>query len=159
MDRYIPFVLIPLIAWGVRFHLKKRNNYTPLKRITLRIALAAYLMTELGRSFYRPFIYHNHIDDWFIADTLGNSFGTITAIFMVLTLSASESQKDWKIVVLIISGLLGYELLNLTGRTAIDVNDLIATFIFGSLAAAVYFFLLKKYGRNNIQSGGNPEFR
>ena len=109
-------------------------------------------ITELGRSFYRPYIYANKIDDYFIADTIGNSFGTVTAIFMILTLSGNGTSKDWNIVLIIIAGLIIYELLNLTGKTAIDVNDMIATVVFGTISVLIYFFLLKKYGENHIQN-------
>ena len=152
MDNYIPFILIPIIYWGVLHHLKKKNNLTSLKKITLLIGVSAFLITELGRSFYRPYIYANKIDDYFIADTIGNSFGTVTAIFMILTLSGKGTSKDWKIVFIIIAGLIIYEFLNLTGKTAIDVNDIIATVVFGTISVLIYFFLLKKYGENLIQN-------
>ena len=145
-DNYIPFILVPLIYFGVRNYLNKKKDFTPLKNITLLIGISAYAITELGRSFYRPYIYANKINDYLIADTIGNSFGTITAIFIILTLSGKGTNKDWKIVLMIIGGLLVYELLNLTGKTAVDINDMIATLIFGGISALIYFFLLKKYG-------------
>lgn len=145
MDKYIPFILIPFIYWGVLHYLKKNDNLTSLNRCTLLIAIIAWSITELGRSFYRPYIYENKIEDYFIADTIGNSFGTMTAIFMILTLSGKGTNKDWILVLIIIAGLLVYELLNLTGKTAIDINDMIATVIFGSISALIYLFLLRKY--------------
>ena len=153
MDNYIPFILIPIIYWGVLRHLKKKDDLTSLKKITLFIGIAAYSITELGRSFYRPYIYANKIDDYFLADTIGNSFGTVTAIFMILTLSGNGTNKDWSIVITIIVGLIIYELLNLTGKTTIDVNDMVATVIFGTISALIYFVLLKKYGKNYSPNG------
>ena len=149
MDNYIPFILIPFIYWGVLHYLKKNNNFTSLNKSTLFIAIIAFSITELGRSFYRPYIYENKIADYFIADTIGNSFGTMTAIFMILTLSGKGTNKDWILVLIIISGLLVYELLNLTGKTAIDINDMIATVIFGTISALIYLFLLRKYGEQS----------
>jgi hypothetical protein len=146
MDNYIPFILIPFIYWGVLHYLKKNDNLTSLNRRTLFIAIIAFSITELGRSFYRPYIYENKIEDYLIADTIGNSFGTVTAIFMILTLSGKGTNKDWILVLIIIAGLLVYELLNLTGKTAIDINDMIATVIFGTISALIYLFLLRKYG-------------
>ena len=128
-----------------------------MKRITLFIGITAYSITELGRSFYRPYIYANHIHDYFIADTIGNSFGTVTAIFMILTLSGKGTHKDWNIFLIIIPGLLVYELLNLTGKTAVDINDMIATLIFGALSAIIYFFVLKKYGGVNPSNNSLTE--
>jgi hypothetical protein len=146
LDKFIPFILIPFVCWGVLHYLKKKNNLTPLKKRTLFIGITAFSVTELARSFYRPYIYKNNIEDFFIADTIGNSFGTMTAIFMILTLSGKGTNKDWNLVVIIISGLLVYELLNLTGKTAIDLNDMIATVVFGTISAIIYFYLLREYG-------------
>jgi hypothetical protein len=72
MDNYIPFILIPFVCWGVLHYLKKNNNLTSLKKWTLFIAITAFSITELGRSFYRPYIYKNGIKDFHIADTIGN---------------------------------------------------------------------------------------
>ena len=149
MDNYIPFVLLPFIYWGVLHHLKKKDNLTSLKKITLFIGITAFSITELGRSFYRPYIYANKIDDYFIADTIGNSFGTITAVFMVLTLSGKGTNKDWSIVFIVIVGLLFYELLNLAGKTSVDINDMLVTVVFGIISVLIYFFLLRKYDENN----------
>ena len=148
MDNYIPFILIPFMYWGVLHYLKKKNNLTSLKKITLSIGITAYAITELSRSFYRPYIYTNRINDYFIADTIGNSFGTIAAIFMILTLSGKGTNKDWRIIIIMITGLILYEFLNLTGRKAIDVHDIIATIIFGVISAILYLIILKKYGKN-----------
>lgn len=145
MDRFIPFILLPVISFGVTNYLKRKNNFTPLKKRTLIITMIAYSITELGRSFYRPYIYSHNINDYFVADTIGNSLGTVTAIFMILTLAGKGDKSDWKIFAIIIPGLLLYELLNLTGKTAVDINDMIATLIFGGISAFIYYNLLKKY--------------
>jgi hypothetical protein len=145
---YIPFVLIPFIGWGVWRSLKKKNNLTPLKKRTFTWAIVAFFMTEMGRSFYRPFIYANDIDDYVIADTIGNSFGTVTAIFMILTLSGSGTSRDWRIVGIILLGLIGYECLNLLGDRPFDLNDVVATLVFGAISALVYARLLKHYGHS-----------
>ncbi|HQU73644.1 MAG: hypothetical protein KDI06_09720 [Calditrichaeota bacterium] len=146
MDNYVPFVLIPFICWGVLHYLKKKNRLSSLTKRMLFIGITAFFITELGRSFYRPYIYKNAIQDFHIADTIGNSFGTITAIFMILTLSGKGTKADWRLVLLIIVGLLFYEFLNLTGRHSVDVNDLIATVLFGALSSIIYYFLLRKHG-------------
>lgn len=83
-----------------------------------------------------------------IADTIGNSFGTITAIFMILTMAGRGSHWDWRLVGIVIAGLIGYEVLNLTGHHAFDVNDVIATLIFGGLSVLIYAWTLSKYGRS-----------
>lgn len=146
MQNYVPFFLIPFIFWGVRRFLVSRNDYTTLKKITLSIGVTAWFLTEMARSFYRPYIYANHIDDWVIADTIGNSLGTITAIFMILTMSGRGTHWDWRLVAMVIAGLIAYELLNLTGHRSFDLNDVIATVIFGGISILVYARILARYG-------------
>jgi len=142
LDNYVPFFLIPFVGWGIRRYLIRREDYSSLKKTTLGIGISAWFLTEMGRSFYRPYIYTNDIDDWVIADTIGNSLGTVTAIFIILTMSGRGKRSDWLLVGLVLSGLIGYELLNLTGHHAFDLNDVLATLVFGALSAIAYAFIL-----------------
>ncbi len=48
---------------------------------------------------------------------------------------------------MVIVGLIGYEVLNLPGHDAFDVNDVIATLLFGSVSVLVYARILAKYGK------------
>jgi hypothetical protein len=147
VSNFVPFVLIPFIGWGVRRSLIKRSDYSYLKKRTLAIGLLAFFATEMARSFYRPFVYANDINDYFIADTVGNSLGTVTAIFMVLTLSGSGTSRDWYIVALLIVGLVGYEVLSFGSYHALDVRDVEATILFGGLSALLYWRLLIAYDK------------
>ncbi len=156
MINYVPFFLIPFIGWGVRRHLLSRNDYSSLKKTTLTVGIIAYFITEMGRSFYRPYIYANSIDDWIVADTLGNSFGTITAVFMILTMAGKGTHRDWRLVGIVLAGLLAYEMLNLGGTHPFDINDSLATLIFGAISAATYWLILAKYGReDSVCNEGN----
>jgi len=147
MDNYIPFFLIPFIGFGVRHYLIKRNDYNTLKKITLAIGISAYFVTEMARSFYRPYIYANNIDDWVIADTIGNSLGTVTAVFMIVTMSGKGTNRDWRLVALVIGGLIGYEMLNIIGDHPFDINDVLATILFGGISVLVYARILARHGK------------
>lgn len=153
MDNYIPFVLIPFIGWGARHYLIARRDYSKLKKITLGIGIAAYFLTEMARSFYRPYIYANEINDWVIADTIGNSVGTVTAVFMILTMAGRGTSWDWRLVGMVIFGLLGYEVLNLVNERPFDINDFLATILFGVISAAMYARILAKYGNKSVNAG------
>jgi len=134
------------MAWGVRRYLIGRGDYTALKKITLGIGASAFFLTEMARSFYRPYIYANDIDDWVVADTIGNSLGTIAAVFMILTMSGRGTTWDWRLVAMVIAGLIGYELLNFASDHPFDVNDVVATLIFGGISVVVYARILAHYG-------------
>jgi hypothetical protein len=146
VQNFVPFFLIPFIAWGVRHHLLKRGEYTTLKQRTLGVGITAYFLTEMARSFYRPYIYAHGIDDWLIADTIGNSLGTVTAIFMILTMAGRGSARDWWLVGLVLAGLIAYELLNPFSNRALDVHDIYATVVFGALSIGIYAGILERHG-------------
>ena len=143
---YVPFVLIPFIGWGVRRYLIGRDDYPTLKKITLSVGISAYFLTEMARSFYRPYIYANDISDWVIADTIENSLGTVTAVFMILTLSGRGTSWDWRLVGMVLAGLVGYEILNLGSHHPFDLNDVLATLVFGGISALIYARILAKHG-------------
>jgi L-rhamnose isomerase len=134
------------MAWGVRRYLIARSDYTRLKKITLSIGVSAFFLTEMARSFYRPYIYANDIDDWVVADTIGNSLGTVAAVFMILTMSGRGTNRDWRLVGLVIAGLIGYEMLNLINDHPFDVNDVSATILFGGASVLAYARILARCG-------------
>ncbi len=147
---YIPFVLVPIMGWGIRRMLKKKNDYSPLKKATLAIGLSAFFLTEMARSFYRPYIYKHNIFDYYIADTIGNSLGTIAAIFIILTMAGKGNRSDFKLLFIVFTGLIGYECVNPLFNHPLDIRDIFATMIFGSLSFLMYQFLLKKYSGSGM---------
>lgn len=61
-------------------------RFSKNRAIFLVIGLSALLFLEfVARPIYRPFIYSRNIFDFHIADTLGNSLGTIAGIFIIIT--------------------------------------------------------------------------
>ena len=145
---FVPFVLIPFIGWGVRRLLRRRGDWNPLTRWTFGIGISAYFVTEVARSFYRPFIYANGINDFHIADTIGNSAGTVTAIFMILTLVKPDNARPYQLILMVFAGLIGYELLSASPTHAIDPWDLLATVVFCILSSLVYYgILVPRYGQ------------
>lgn len=53
------------MGWGVVRLLKNKNDYNALKKITLCVGLAAFFITEMTRSFWRPYVYKNEIFDYY----------------------------------------------------------------------------------------------
>lgn len=104
--------------------------------------IISYSITEVGRLFYRPLIYSNHVFDYYITDTLGSSFGTLTAMFMVILLVGKEKLKDIFLLLGIIAGLLLYEI-SAIGKAGYDLHDMIAILIFGTIGLLIYYILIK----------------
>ena len=67
---------------------------------------------------------------------------------MILTMAGRGTKWDWRLVAMVIAGLIGYEALNLPGHHAFDLNDVLATLIFGSASILVYAYILSRYGKS-----------
>jgi len=97
-----------------------------------------FVLTEIGRKFYRPYIYRMHIDDYGIADTIGNSLGTLTQIFLYLGLSNATKAQSYRIIAFVTVGYIGYETVQpILPRGTFDWGDVLATLAAGISAAVV----------------------
>jgi len=105
----------------------------------------AFLVTELGRNVYRPWVYGNGIQDWGIADTLGNSGGTMTIICLELGLiNATRRQGMW-LTAIVTAGLAIYELITpLLPKHVLDVKDVLATLATG-IVACLYHLAVQRW--------------
>lgn len=75
------------------FELKKWR-LTKYKALNFAIGISALLIYEfVGRPIYRPYIYKNKINDFHIADTLGNTFGTFPTIFFLIAILSNDTTK------------------------------------------------------------------
>jgi len=104
----------------------------------LAVGAAGLAITEAGREFYRPWVYSQGIADWGIADTLGNSFGTLTAVFVIVGLVGKNDASDYRLIALIAVGLAVYELLQGPMGGAIDVWDIVASLVAGVVCVLIY---------------------
>ena len=98
----------------------------------------AFLVTEAGREFYRPYVYSHGIDDFRVADTLGNSFGTIATVFIIIALTGKNNSWDYRFITILALGLCGYELMQGPMGGAIDPYDILATLVAGVFCLALY---------------------
>lgn len=113
----------------------------------IAIFLFTFGITEIGRMIYRPFIYSNHIFDFWIADTIGNFTGTMAVIFFNLSVSNPVYKQGRLFVLLITVGLIGYELIQgiLPGTNTLDWRDIVATVIAGFISWRTFEMLWKKF--------------
>jgi VanZ family protein len=137
---------------------KERILMIDEKRIILfLIFLSMFVLTEIGRNIYRPYIYANHIFDFWIADTIGNFTGSIAIIFFDLTIINLDykNHKKGKLFILLISiGLIIYELVQyiLPGKNTCDWRDIIATVIGGLISLGIYSLIYKKKVNKELQN-------
>ena len=108
-----------------------------------------FLLTEAGRNIYRPFIYANKINDFGIADSIGNSGGIIVQIFFMLAILNSSRKKVFRIIGFVVVGYILYEIIQpYLPRGVFDWKDIYGTLV-GGVIALLIFLLINKLIKNN----------
>jgi hypothetical protein len=107
--------------------------------INLAIGLSAVMIYEfISRPIYRPYIYKNNINDFHIADTIGNTLGTIATVFVIIGfIGQGRTQHIFLIKTIVISVAL-YEIAHPLLGKPIDPWDIAATFLTGGLCLLLY---------------------
>lgn len=117
-------------------------KFTKQKAIYFAIGMIALLFYEfVARPYYRPYIYKNNINDFHIADTLGNSLGTIATIFGFLFLLGGEKKRDQFLLKTVTISVVVYEVAHPLLGKPIDRWDVAATILTGGLCIILYSFL------------------
>lgn len=118
------------------------RKVTRLRVIYALAFVALFLLTELGRHVYRPYVYRNGIDDFGIADTMGNSLGTLTQIAFSLGIANATRAQGLRIIAFITAGFIVYEVLQpILPRGTFDWGDVIATLAAGAAAALLVLLI------------------
>ena len=125
-------------------------KWTKYKAINFGIGISALLIYEfVGRPIYRPYIYANKINDFHIADTLGNTFGTIPTIFFLVAFFSNETTKGKYLIKLGTLSVVVFELAHpLLGKT-IDMWDIVATIVTGLVSYLMYNTI---FGRQRVRN-------
>ena len=119
-------------------------KFTKYKAINFAIGISALLIYEfVGRPIYRTYIYANKINDFHIADTLGNTFGTLTTIFFLIVIFSSETIKGNYLIKLGTFSVVVYELAHPLLGKPIDIWDIVATILAGLFSYLIYNIIFK----------------
>lgn len=107
-------------------------RFTRYRLVHLGISLAACVLYETaGLRWYRPYIYQHGIYDFHIADTLGNSLGTIALVFALIGVFTLRPSQRLPFIMIGTLGNIVYELAHpLLGKPT-DLWDVTATFLAG----------------------------
>ncbi len=135
------------------FFLDKENIRTidTFRIIYFVTFLFSFGLTEIGRYIYRPFIYENNINDYGIADSMGNSGGIIVQIFFGLLIFNSTRIKSLRLISFFILGYILYEIAQLfLPKGVFDWKDIYGTFIGGLIGLFLFLLIHKVIKRNKI---------
>ncbi|MBL7870388.1 MAG: hypothetical protein JNM78_02165 [Cyclobacteriaceae bacterium] len=114
-------------------------RFTKERLINLTIGLSAVLMYEfVARPIYRPYIYRNNINDFHVADTIGNSLGTIATIFVLIGLIGEGRAQHLFLIKTISISVVFYEVVHPMLGKPIDPWDMVVTMLTGGLCYYLY---------------------
>jgi hypothetical protein len=117
----------------------------PLRGVYFVTFALFFILTEVGRNIYRPYIYQNGIQDFGFADVIGNLLGTIAIIFLLLGIYHATTKQGLRIVVLVTGGVMVYELLQaLLPRGVLDWKDVISTPIAGLMSLCILLLIWRQ---------------
>lgn len=112
-------------------------------------AVVAFFMTEAGRFIYRPYIYRNGINDFGIADSMGNLGGIVVQIFLSLAILNSQKKKAFNVIGFLVAGFILYEIVQpYLPKGVFDWRDIYGTII-GGFVSVILLLLLRLLVRTN----------
>ena len=130
---------------------EKIRTIDTFRIIYFAIFLISFGLTEIGRFKYRPYIYENNLNDFGIADSIGNLGGIIVQIFFGLTLINSTEKKGLRIIAFFVIGYIIYEIAQaILPKGIFDWKDIYGTIIGGIIGMLLFFLMHKLIKRNNI---------
>jgi hypothetical protein len=104
----------------------------PIRAVYFLLFAVFFVLTELGREVYRPYVYQHGIDDLGFADVIGNLLGTVAIIFFNLGVAHANRIQSIRMVAFVTVGVMVYELSQaILPRGVLDWKDVISTPIAG----------------------------
>jgi hypothetical protein len=112
-------------------------------------AVVAFLLTEVGRNVYRPYIYEHGINDFGIADSMGNLGGIVVQVFFSLAILNSQKGKAFNVIGFLVAGYILYEIVQrYLPNGVFDWIDIYGTVV-GGMVATMFLLLLRLTVRRN----------
>ena len=114
----------------------------PIRGVYFVLFAVFFILTEIGREIYRPYIYQNEIADFGFADVIGNLLGTVAIIFFNLGVSHANKRQSIGMIGFITIGVVLYELMQpILPKGVLDWKDVISTPIAG-LASLIMVLII-----------------
>jgi len=125
----------------------------------LLMAAAAFVLTEFGRKVYRPFVRRSGIEDFGLADSIGNLGGILVQIFLMMAAVNATRRQSYRLAVLLALGFVVYEFLQpYLPRGVFDWKDVAATgmgLCIAVIAIAIVWRFNPDEGREEGAAGRN----
>jgi glycopeptide antibiotics resistance protein len=110
-----------------------------------------FILTKIGQTTYRSYIYENNIEDFGFADSIGNSGGILVQIFFGLAILNPSRIKGLRLIVFFIMGYILYEFAQkILPKGVFDWQDVYGTLIGGGVGIVVFLLTHGLVKRNRI---------
>ena len=118
-----------------------------LRLIHFIVSILFIIVMIIFQKYYRPWIYSNHIFDFYLADTFTNLFGEGICFFFISSLFAPQYiSKPIPLLLQTSAALILYELAGLIFEKGLcDYKDIIATVIGALFAYLINRFFIKYF--------------
>ena len=104
----------------------------PMRGVYFVTFAVFFILTEIGREIYRPYVYQNGLNDFGLADVIGNLLGTVAIIFFCLGVNHANRVQSIRIIAFVTVGITIYELLQaVLPKGVLDWKDGVSTPIAG----------------------------
>lgn len=111
--------------------------------------IISFFLTKIVQTVYRSYIYENKIDDFGIADSIGNSGGIIVQIFFGLAILNPSRKKGLRLIIFFTLGYILYEFAQLIlPKGVFDWQDVYGTLIGGALGILIFLLIHGLVKRN-----------
>jgi len=110
-------------------------KFGPIRGIYFVTFAVFFIITEIGREIYRPYVYQNGKNDFGFADVIGNLLGTVAIIFFCLAVNHANRLQSIRITIFVTVGVTIYELLqSVLPKGVLDWKDVASTPVAGLFA-------------------------
>lgn len=111
----------------------------------------SFMLTKIGQTAYRSYIYENKIDDFGIADSIGNSGGIIVQIFFGLAIINPTRKKGLRLIIFFTLGYILYEFAQLIlPKGVFDWQDVYGTLVGGAIGIIICLMIHWMVKRNKV---------
>jgi hypothetical protein len=118
--------------------------------IYFAIFVFSFFVTELGRNVYRPYIYSHHINDYGLADAIGNLGGIVVQIFFILAILNPPKRKAYNVIAFLSLGYILYEIAQpYLPKGVFDWKDIWGTLI-GGVFSLFLFLIIQSMVKNKV---------
>ena len=129
---------------------KEHFRRIDMRRIIYLItSFLSFILTEIGRFHYRPYIYENNINDLGLADSMGNLGGIIVQIFFGLAILNSPKKQGYRIIAFFVIGYIVYEIVQpMLPKGVFDWKDIYGT-VFGGVIGLGFYQIINLLTKNH----------